>query len=316
MDSTLHRRASRRLLELIGNTPLIDLGALAPGLPSGVEIHGKAEYANPGGSVKDRPALNMVLEAEAAGLLKPGKTILEATSGNTGIALAMIGAAQGYDVTLCLPKNANVERKATLRAYGARLILTDPTEGTDGAIRKAREMYAADPEAFFYPDQYSNPANWQAHYKTTGPEIYEQTRGEITHFVAGLGTSGTFIGAGRRLRELNPEIRLISVQPDAPWHGLEGMKHMASALVPAIYDPELADENMEVGTEEAQETARRLAREAGILAGISSGANVLAAARVASRLTKGTVVTVLCDGGERYLSDSFWSEGSSGEEKG
>jgi len=292
---------------LVGNTPLISLDYIAPDLPDTVSVAAKAEFANPGGSVKDRPALNMILEGERSGKLQPGMKILEATSGNTGIALAMIGAARGYQVTLCLPRNANRERKDTLRALGATLILTDPTEQTDGAIRKARELYAEKPEKYFYPDQYSNPANWQAHYKTTAPEIYEQTGGEITHFVAGLGTSGTFIGTARRLKELLPNIKTISMQPDSPWHGLEGMKHMATAMRPAIYDETVADENIEVGTEEAQAMTRKLGRT-GLLVGVSAGANVLAALRVARRLQSGVVVTILCDGGERYLSESFWHE--------
>jgi cysteine synthase B len=296
-----------RVVDLVGNTPLIDLGFVAPDLPDTVSIFAKAEYANPGGSVKDRPALNMILEAERAGHLRPGQTILEATSGNTGIALAMVGAAKGYPVTLCLPRNANRERKDTLRAYGAVLILTHPGEGTDGAIKRARELHSEKPEKYFYSDQYSNPANWQAHYKTTAPEIFEQTGGAVTHFVAGLGTSGTFMGTGRRLREMIPDIKLISVQPDSPWHGLEGMKHMESALVPSIYDSSLADENIAVGTEEAQAMARRLGK-AGLLVGVSAGANVTAALRAARTLQSGVVVTVLCDGGERYLSDAFWHE--------
>jgi cysteine synthase B len=306
-SETAARVRAQKVFELVGNTPLLALNPIVPDLPSAVSLCAKAEYANPGGSIKDRPALNMILEGERHGKLKPGMRILEATSGNTGIALAMVGTAKGYPVTLCLPRNANRERKDTLRAFGAVLILTDPGEGTDGAIKKARELYAEKPDKYFYPDQYSNPANWQAHYKTTALEINEQTGGEITHLVAGLGTSGTFVGTGRRLRELIPNIRLISVQPDSPWHGLEGMKHMESAMVPAIYDPTLADENMEVGTEDAQEMTRRLGR-AGLLVGISSGANVVAALRVARKLESGVVVTILCDGGERYMSEAFWHE--------
>lgn len=301
------RSLGKHVVDLVGNTPLVPLDFIAPDLPETVKVFGKAEYANPGGSVKDRPALNMVLEAEREGKLGPGKHILEATSGNTGIALAMVGAAKGYPVTLCLPRNANRERKDTLRAYGATLILTDPTEQTDGAIRKARELYAEKPEKYFYSDQYSNPNNWKAHYKTTAPEIYEQTGGDVTHFVAGLGTSGTFIGTGRRLKELIPTIHLTSMQPDSPWHGLEGMKHMETAMVPSIYDASLADEKLEVGTEEAQAMTRKLGRR-GLLVGISAGANVVAALRVARRLSRGVVVTILCDGGDRYLSESFWHE--------
>lgn len=249
----------------------------------------------------------MILEGERSGRLVPGGRILEATSGNTGIALAMIGAARGYEVHLCLPRNANRERQATLKAYGAHLILTDPGEGTDGAIRKARAMVESDP-GWFYPDQYSNPANWQAHYRGTAEEIVRQTRGEVTHFVAGLGTTGTFMGTGRRLRELVPEVQLVSLQPDSPWHGLEGLKHMETAMVPAIYDAGLADENRTVATETAQHMVRRLSRAAGILVGPSSGANVVGALEVARQLSRGVVVTVLCDSGSRYLSEAFWDE--------
>ncbi len=301
-------RYNQGLIDLIGNTPLLSLEAVADEIPPGVSLFGKAEFANPGGSVKDRAALNMILTAENGGRLKPGGKILEATSGNTGIALAMIGSSRGYDVTLCLPANANRERRSTLLAYGAHLILTDPGEGIDGAIYKARALYEEAPGQWFYPDQYSNPDNWGAHYKTTAPEIHEQTNGAVTHFVAGLGTTGTFMGTGRRLRELVPDIRLSSVQPDSPWHGLEGLKHMESVLVPPIYDPSFADENIEIETEEAQAMVRRFAREAGVLVGVSSGANIVAAIQVARRITEGTVVTILCDGGERYLSESFWDE--------
>lgn len=292
------------VLDLIGNTALLRLDRVLPGAPEGVEIYGKAEHTNPGGSVKDRPALNMVLKAEAAGQLRPGMHILEATSGNTGIALAMIGAAKGYPVTLCLPSNASPERKRTLSALGAELVLTDPGEGTDGAIRKAREMLAQGD--WFYPDQYSNPNNWKAHFETTGPEIWQQSEGRITHFVAGLGTSGTFMGVGRFLRERAPEVELVSLQPDSPWHGLEGLKHMESAMVPAIYDPELADRNFEVDTEEAQAMTVSLARRAGLLVGVSAGANLVGALQLASTLKRGVIVTILCDTGYRYLEDAFW----------
>src|SRR5579864_5850471 len=252
------------LLDCIGNTPLLRLSRIGQQFEN-IEFYAKAEWFNPGGSVKDRAALAMIREGILSGDLHPGKIILDATSGNTGIAYAMIGAARGYPVHLCLPVNANEERKQLLRAYGATLILTDPRLSSDGAILKARELYAAEPDKYFYPDQYNNPANWQAHYMTTGPEIWAQTQGRITHFVAGLGTSGTFMGTSRRLREYNPDIRLISFQPDAPFHGLEGMKYMATAIVPGIYDPNLADENREVGTEEAHAMVKRLAREEGIL---------------------------------------------------
>lgn len=293
----------------IGRTPLVSLPRLARSLPAGVKLYAKAEHLNPGGSVKDRPALSMILDGERSGRLTPDKIIIDATSGNTGIAYAMIGAARGYRVTLCLPKNASFERKRTLRIYGAELIETDPAEATDGAQRRAREIVARDPGKYFYPDQYNNDANWRAHYEHTAPEIWEQTEGRVTHFLAGLGTSGTFIGTTRRLRELNPNLRAIAMQPDSPLHGLEGMKHMPTAIVPGIYDPALADEHAEVSTEDAQMMALQLAREEGLLVGVSSGANVFAALRLAHGLPKGSVVvTVLCDGGGRYLSDEFWEE--------
>ncbi|HVF50406.1 MAG TPA: cysteine synthase family protein [Pyrinomonadaceae bacterium] len=297
------------LLRYIGGTPLVSLPRIARSLPKGVELYAKAEHLNPGGSVKDRAALAMILDGERTGRLSAGKTILDATSGNTGIAYALIGAARGYPVTLCLPKNASVERKRILRIYGAELIETDPMSGTDGAQIRARELASNEPEKYFYPDQYNNEANWRAHYLTTAPEIWGQTEGRITHFVAGLGTSGTFVGTTRRLRELNPELRAVSMQPDSPLHGLEGMKHMQTALVPGIYDASLADEAVETATEDAQAMARRLAREEGLFVGVSSGANVSAALRYAQRLAAGSVVvTILCDGGGRYLSDGFWQE--------
>jgi cysteine synthase B len=286
----------------IGNTPLIRLRNITRNLPAGVEVLAKAEHLNPGGSVKDRPALRMILEGERSGRLQPGMTILDATSGNTGIAYGMLGAARGYSVTICLPKNASLQRKRILRSFGVELIETDPLQSTDGAQLVARELSAREPEKYFYPDQYNNPANWRAHYESTAPEIWEQTEGQITHFIAGLGTSGTFVGTSRRLKELSPAIRVISMQPDSPFHGLEGLKHMATALVPGIYDPALADENVSVSTEDGQEMVRRLAREEGLLVGPSSGANVLAALRLAPSLRKGSVVvTILCDGGERYV---------------
>src|SRR6266511_3387745 len=292
--------APASLLDLIGNTPLIKLTNLV-GNPR-VEIYGKAEWANPGGSVKDRPALNMILEGERSGALTHDKTIIDSTSGNTGIAYAMIAAARGYRVKLCLPKNASEERKRILDAYGVELVLTDPLAGSDGAILAVREIVAADPDKYFYPDQYNNPANWRAHYESTAPEIWDQTEGRLTHFITGLGTSGSFVGTSRRLKELNSAIRTISMQPDSPFHGLEGLKHMATALVPGIYDPALADENVEVSTEAGLEMARRLAREEGLLVGTSSGANVFAALRLALSLPRGSVVvTILCDGGERYI---------------
>ncbi len=278
-----------------------------------VEIYAKAEWANPGGSVKDRAALNMILRGERSGELRPGKILLDATSGNTGIAYAMIGASRGYEVHLCLPLNANEERKQLLRAYGAHLILTDPRKSSDGAIIKARELVAAAPDKYFYPDQYSNPANWQAHYNGTGVEIWNQTGGRITHFVAGLGTSGTFMGTGRRLRELNPDIKLISFEPDSPFHGLEGMKYMAASIVPGIYDPTLADENRSVGTEEAHAMVKRLAREEGILVGVSAAAAMVCSLRLADELKEGTIVTIFCDSGTRYLSERFWREEGDGD---
>ena len=295
-------------MDLVGDTPLLELPNIAAEVP-GVRIFGKAEWRNPGGSVKDRPALWMIRAGEASGALTPDKIILDATSGNTGIAYAWIGAALGYKVKLCMPKNASEERKKILRAYGVDFVLTDPGEGSDGAIREARKLYAEDPEQYFYPDQYSNPANPRAHYESTGPEIWEQTSGEVTHFVAGLGTSGTFVGTATRLKEYNPEIRVISFEPDSPFHGLEGMKHMGSAIVPNIYDASVADENRSTATEEAYEMVRRVAREEGILIGISAGAAVATALRVAREIEHGTVVTILCDGADKYLSESFWEEG-------
>ncbi len=295
------------ILDQIGNTPLLSLRRLA-GVPAGVEIYAKAEYFNPGGSVKDRPALNMILDGERTGKLVPGKIILDSTSGNTGIAYAMIGAAKGYHVRLCLPANASLERKRILRAYAADVILTDPGEGSDGAFRRCRELYFANPDIYFYPDQYNNPANWLAHYEGTGPEIWRQSEGCLTHFIAGLGTSGTFMGVGRRLREYSPEVRLLSVQPTTGFHGLEGLKHMATAIVPGIYDAGLADENVTIETEEAYEMVKRLAREEGLLVGISSGANVVAALQVARRLERAVIVTVFCDSADKYLSEHFWEE--------
>ena len=302
----LDRSAGSSVVDLIGRTPLVRLRRFERETP-GVELYAKAEWQNPGGSVKDRAAARMILEGEASGALVPGRTILDATSGNTGIAYATVGAARGYTVKLCLPDNASHERKLILRALGAELVLTNPLEGTDGAIREARRLHASEPERYFYPDQYNNDANWRAHYDTTGPEIIEQTSGRLTHFVAGLGTSGTFVGTGRRLREFNPAIRLISFQPDSPMHGLEGLKHMDSAIVPGIYDPKLADEDLRIDTETAYGMVRRLAREEGLLGGISSGAALVASLQVARRLTRGVVVTVFPDGAEKYLTERFWN---------
>lgn len=298
------------LVGLIGDTPLMDLSFLVDRPP--VRLLAKAELTNPGGSVKDRPALAMIQAAEAEGRLGPAgdhrrdRRILDATSGNTGIALAMIGAAKGYGVTLCMPANASRERKALLAAYGAEVILTDPLDGSDGAIRKARELHGQDPDRYCYLDQYANPANWQAHFSTTGPEIWAQTEGRLSHFVTALGTTGTFVGVGRFLRRQSGPVRLISVQPDSPINGLEGLKHLETAIVPEIYDPDLADEEWTVSTEDAYEMVKVLARTAGLAVGVSTGANVATALRLARGLSAGTVVTVLCDGAERYLSESFW----------
>lgn len=303
-------KLGQRLVERIGNTPLLRLERASAEFPN-IQIFAKAEWFNPGGSVKDRAAYSMIREGERRGDLRPGKIILDATSGNTGIAYAMIGAALGYKVKLCLPNSASPERKHILNAYGVDIVYTPGDEGTDGAIRRVREIYKADPEKYFYPDQYGNAANPAAHYTGTGPEIWLQTEGKITHFVAGLGTSGTFIGTTRRLKELNPRIRCISMQPDSSFHGLEGLKHMATALVPSIYDPSLADEDLAVVTEDAQQMAKRLAREEGILVGVSAGAALCACLDVARRLPRGehaVIVTVFPDSGEKYLSDQFWSE--------
>jgi cysteine synthase B len=296
-----------RPVDLVGNTPLLELASVSREVP-GVTILGKAEWYNPGGSVKDRPALWMIRDGEKSGALRPGKTILDATSGNTGIAYAWIGASLGYKVKLCMPKNASEERKKILNAYGVEVVLTDPGEGSDGAIREARKLAAEDPERYFYPDQYSNPANPRSHYESTGPEIWEQTGGEVTHFVAGLGTSGTFVGTSTRLKEYDAGIQVVSFEPDSPFHGLEGMKHMGSAIVPKIYDPSVADENLATPTEDAYEMVKRLAREEGILVGISAGAAVATSLRVAREIESGVIVTVLCDAADKYLSEGFWED--------
>ncbi len=305
------RLVATDLLQLVGHTPLIRLERIAREFP-GIEIYGKAEFFNPGGSVKDRAALNMILDGERTGKLTPDRMILDATSGNTGIAYAMIAAYRGYKVKLCLPKNASMERKHVLQAYGAEMVFSDPGEGSDGAIRLCREIYKADPDRYFYPDQYNNPANWKAHYEGTALEILAQTDGRITHFVACMGTSGTFVGNSRRLRKEIPGIRCISAQPSSGFHGLEGLKHMPTAIVPGIYDPKLADENVWIETEDAYAMCRRLAREEAVLAGISSGANLVAACKVAGDLAaagkRGVIVTMLCDGAYKYLSESFWND--------
>jgi S-sulfo-L-cysteine synthase (O-acetyl-L-serine-dependent) len=294
------------VVDLIGNTPLIRLSGFEADLEH-VELYAKAEWRNPGGSVKDRAAARMITDGERSGALTPDRIIIDATSGNTGIAYAMIGAARGYRVRLCVPENVTPERKRILKAFGAEVVYTDPMQGSDGAIIRVKEMYEENPGLYFYPDQYNNPGNWRAHYDTTGPEILEQTGGRLTHFVAGLGTSGTFVGVGRRLREVNPSVRLISVQPDSPLHGLEGLKHMQTAIVPGIYDPTLADEDLGVSTEDAFELTRRLAKQ-GIFVGISSGANLAGALRVARNTSDAVVVVVFCDGGEKYLSERLWDE--------
>ncbi|HVH71807.1 MAG TPA: cysteine synthase family protein [Candidatus Dormibacteraeota bacterium] len=297
------------LLDQIGHTPLLRIERAGKQFPN-VEFYAKAEWFNPGGSVKDRPALSMIQAGIATGALKPGKTVIDATSGNTGIAYAMIGAAMGYPVKLCLPASASPERKRILAAYGAELVITPGDEGTDGAIRKVQEIVAAQPDRYFYADQYSNPANWQAHYRTTANEIWAQTSGRITHFVAGLGTSGTFVGTTRRLKELNPTIRCVSLQPDASFHGLEGWKHMPTAIRPAIYDDQLADENLPVSTEEAYRLVKRLAREEGLLVSPSAAAALLGCFAVAERIPKqqAVVVTVFADSASKYLNERFWGE--------
>ena len=302
--------AGRSVLDLIGNTPLLRLSRVASEFPN-VEFCAKAEWWNPGGSVKDRAALSMIQAGLASGALRPGKTIIDATSGNTGISYATIGAALGYAVKLCLPDSASPERKRILAALGAELVITPGDEGTDGAIRRVHEIVASDPDRYFYPDQYSNPANWRAHYRTTAKEIWEQTGGRITHFVAALGTSGTFVGTSRRLKELNPAIRCTSLQPDAPFHGLEGWKHMGTAIRPAIYDETVADENIEIGTEEAYRMVKRLAREEGLLVSPSAAAAFLGCVEVAKTIApdeQAVMVTVFADSASKYLTERFWDE--------
>ena len=299
------------ILQRVGNTPLVRLEGLSAHLP-GIQILGKAEWANPGGSVKDRAAAAIVANAQRLGLLGEGRGLLDATSGNTGIAYAMLGAALGFPVTLCMPSNVSPERKRYLAAYGAQVIWTDPANGSDGAIRKARELAAAEPDRFYYADQYSNDENWKAHYRGTANEIWEQTEGQVTHFVAGLGTSGTFMGTTRRLKELNPQIRCISMQPDSPFNGLEGLKHMATAIVPRIYDPSLADDNIDMPTETAYKMVKDLAHGSGLLVGISAAAAVAASLQVgeaeARAAREAVIVTVLCDSAEKYMSERFWQE--------
>jgi cysteine synthase B len=300
-----------RSLARIGNTPLLRLERITRDLP-GIQILGKAEWLNPGGSVKDRAASNIVATARASGKFAPDQTLLDSTSGNTGIAYAMIGAAEGFPVTLCMPENVSIERKRILHAYGATIVYTDPNDGSDGAIRVARDLFAKQPSRYFYADQYSNDANWQAHYHGTANEIWQQTQGRITHFVSMMGTSGTFMGTTRRLKELNPRVQCISLQPDSPFHGIEGAKHMASAIVPKIYDPKLADLDLGISTEESYAMAIRLAREEGLLVGISAAAAVVGCRQVARTLRAGEpaiFATILCDSGDKYLSERFWEEG-------
>ncbi len=302
------------ILERIGNTPLVRLSTLTRSLP-GVQLLGKAEWANPGGSIKDRAAASIVADAEERGELgpsRPQRRLLDATSGNTGIAYAMLGAAQGFGVTLCMPSNVSPERKKILAAYGAEVVWTDPADSSDGAIRKARELAATNPGLYYYADQYSNDSNWLAHYRTTANEIWQQTNGRVTHFIAGLGTSGTFMGTARRLKELNPAIQCISMQPDSPFHGLEGMKHMATAIVPPIYKASLADRQMETATEDAYRMAKLLGRTEGLLVGVSAAANVATGLRIAEEESaagrEAVIVTILCDSADKYLSERFWEE--------
>jgi S-sulfo-L-cysteine synthase (O-acetyl-L-serine-dependent) len=307
----LVRTQAEPLLATIGNTPLLRLERIPEEFP-GVEIFAKAEYFNPGGSVKDRAALNMVLDGERSGRLNPSRTILDSTSGNTGIAYAMIAANRGYKVKLVLPGNASPERKRILKAYGAETLFSDAAEGSDGAIRLCRKIYNEDPDRYFYPDQYNNPANWKAHFEHTGPEIINQTSGALTHFVAAMGTSGTFTGVSRRLKRDLPEVKCYSAQPSSGFHGLEGLKHMPTAIVPGFYDDQLADGNLWIETEDAYAMVRRLAREEGLLVGISSGCNVHAACLLAREIVErgesATIVTMLCDSAEKYLSEHFWDE--------
>jgi S-sulfo-L-cysteine synthase (O-acetyl-L-serine-dependent) len=303
--AVVQRPIGEGILDRIGNTPLLRLRLFEDECP-GVAVYAKAEFMNPGGSVKDRPALRMIEEGEHAGQLDASRTILDSTSGNTGIAYAMIGAAKGYRVRLVMPGNVSEERKQLVTAFGAEIVFSDPLEGSDGAISRAHELYESEPQRYFMPDQYNNDANWRAHYEGTGVEIWEQTQGTVTHFVAGLGTSGTFVGVTRRLKDYDSRVCCISVQPAEPWHGLEGLKHMATAIVPGIYDPSLADEDLGVETEPAYDLARRLARQEGILAGHSSGAALWAVREVARRIERGVIVTVLADGGDRYLTTGLY----------
>ena len=311
--SGLGETLGHSLVDRIGNTPLLRLDAVTRDLP-GIALLGKAEWYNPGGSVKDRAAANIVSEARRTGQLRPGKILLDATSGNTGIAYAMLGAAEGFPVTLCMPENVSRERKQILQGYGANILYTDPADGSDGAIRMARALAEKHSDQYFYADQYSNDANWKAHYCMTANEIWQQTQGRVTHFVSMLGTSGTFVGTTRRLKELNPSVQCISLQPDSSFHGIEGAKHMASAIVPKIYDPSLADQNLEISTEDSYAMARHLSRNAGLLVGISAAAAVVGCLKIARELPlrrgqEAVIVTILCDSGDKYLSERFWTEG-------
>ena len=294
----------RTIVEQIGNTPLLRLQDAA--IPPDVEVYAKLEFFNPGGSVKDRPARRMIEDGEREGILVPGKTILDSTSGNTGIAYAMIGASKGYPVKLAMPANVSQERKAVLAAYGAEVVYTDPGELSDGAILEARKIYEADPDAYFKPDQYNNPSNWQAHYDTTAPEIWEQTQGRVTHFIATIGTSGTVMGTGRGLKRFNKDIQIIAAEPADPFHGIEGLKHMESSIVPGIYDESFLDHKVAVDTEDAYDTALRLPREYGTLVGQSSGAAYWSAIEVARQLKEGVIVTIFCDSGDKYMSTPMW----------
>lgn len=305
---TAVNRFGQSIDKMVGNTPLITFPSVTAHLPKTVTVLGKAEWTNPAGSVKDRPALNIIREAEKRGDLRQGVTLLDSTSGNMGIAYSTYGQALGYDVELVVPANASKERIAILKALGVTLTLSDPAEGSDGAIRKVRQIYADNPDKYFYANQYNNPDNWQAHYKSTGVELWEQTEGQITHFIAGLGTSGTLRGTGTRLKEYNTDIQLIALQPDSPFHGLEGLKHMDTAITPGIYDDTVADEGVEVETEDAHEMCRRLAREEGLLVGVSAGAAIFAAIRKAEEVGEGVIVALLPDDASKYLSDPFWTE--------
>ena len=309
MSSEASRPDGGRLADRIGRTPLLSLDRVASHVAPRVRIAAKAEWLNPGGSVKDRAALGMLRAAENAGLTKD-RTLLDATSGNTGIAIAMLAAAEGYRATLCVPGNVSQARRRMLAAYGAQLVLTPATEGTDGAQVAAKALAESEPRKYWYLDQYNNEANWRAHFETTGPEIWEQTAGRVTHLVACLGTTGTFVGAGRFLRQRNPRIRLVAVQPDGPFHGIEGVKHLQSSRVPGIWDPNLADEVIAVATEDAQRASRRLAREEGLLVGTSSGAAFDAALRLSERISEGRVIVIFPDGGERYLEERYWEDGA------